>query len=180
MKIRKLIAIRGNHDVWALEMLRHRIAPRVWIDQGGQATIDSYINTGKVGDQAHLEFFEKQVSYHIDNENRLFVHGGFDTTKKIEHQKPEDLYFNRSLWRNAQYCEESGEPLGDVNKFREIYIGHTQTIIDFPDMLPANILNVWNVDTGCKSQGKLSLLNVETKEFYQSDVVKDLYRTWQK
>jgi serine/threonine protein phosphatase 1 len=35
--------------------------------------------------------------------------------------------------------------------------------------------NVWNVDTGAAFLGKLSALNVETKDFWQSDIVQQLY-----
>lgn len=41
--------------------------------------------------------------------------------------------------------------------------------------IPMQGCNVWNVDTGAAFHGKLSCLNVETKEFLQSDIVQTLY-----
>jgi serine/threonine protein phosphatase 1 len=35
--------------------------------------------------------------------------------------------------------------------------------------------NVWNIDTGAGFWGKLSALDIDTKEFWQSEPVKDLY-----
>jgi serine/threonine protein phosphatase 1 len=41
--------------------------------------------------------------------------------------------------------------------------------------VPTQRANVWNLDQGTAYGGRLSLLNVRTKEFVQSDVVKELY-----
>ena len=38
-----------------------------------------------------------------------------------------------------------------------------------------NAVNVWNLDTGAGFYGKLTILDIETKEFWQSDVVKAIY-----
>jgi serine/threonine protein phosphatase 1 len=35
--------------------------------------------------------------------------------------------------------------------------------------------NVWNIDTGAAFQGKISALDIATKEFRQSDGVAQLY-----
>jgi len=34
---------------------------------------------------------------------------------------------------------------------------------------------VWNLDTGSCFDGKLSMINIDTEEIFQSDVVKELY-----
>jgi serine/threonine protein phosphatase 1 len=38
-----------------------------------------------------------------------------------------------------------------------------------------NAVNVWNIDTGAAFNGRLSILEVESKKFWQSDVVQNLY-----
>jgi len=40
---------------------------------------------------------------------------------------------------------------------------------------PMKAANVWNIDTGAAFTGKLSALDVNTKELYQSDTVTHLY-----
>ncbi len=35
---------------------------------------------------------------------------------------------------------------------------------------------IWNLDTGAGWEGKLTVMNVDTKEYYQSDPVEDLYK----
>ena len=57
---------------------------------------------------------------------------------------------------------------------KEIYIGHTPVTRINRD-IPTQMANVWNVDTGAAFHGKLSLIDVDTKEFWQSDPVYKLY-----
>jgi serine/threonine protein phosphatase 1 len=54
--------------------------------------------------------------------------------------------------------------------YNEVYIGHTPTI-NLGSTLPLTFLEITNIDTGACYGGKLSLLNIDTKELYQSDVV---------
>lgn len=35
--------------------------------------------------------------------------------------------------------------------------------------------NVWNIDTGAGFKGKLTIMDADTKEFWQSDPVPELY-----
>jgi serine/threonine protein phosphatase 1 len=38
-----------------------------------------------------------------------------------------------------------------------------------------NKCNVWNVDTGAAFTGRITVMDIDTKRYWQSDVVKDLY-----
>lgn len=38
-----------------------------------------------------------------------------------------------------------------------------------------NRCNVWNLDTGSGFSGKLTIMDIDTKEFWQSDFVRELY-----
>ena len=58
--------------------------------------------------------------------------------------------------------------------YKEIYIGHTATT-RYGEILPINGENLWNLDTGAAFYGKLTGMDVETKAFFQSDVVMELY-----
>jgi serine/threonine protein phosphatase 1 len=60
--------------------------------------------------------------------------------------------------------------------YHEIYIGHTPTLYYNVDTPPMQGCNVWNVDTGAAFKGKLSIMNIETKEYWQSESVWDLYK----
>ena len=58
--------------------------------------------------------------------------------------------------------------------YKEIFIGHTP-VIRFGESTPMNFKNIWNVDTGAAFTGKLTIMNVDTKEFWQSDPLPSLY-----
>jgi serine/threonine protein phosphatase 1 len=177
LKVRNLIAIRGNHDLWASEFLRHRIVHEVWKVNGGHTTVNAYLRSGLLNDARHREFFAKQQNYYIDRKKRLFVHAGYDVSVKLEKQDQSIFHWNRTLWKYAMLKSFGTYELDDdVNKFKEVFIGHSNTVKDVPDLKPVNRLNVWNLDQGCKIGGKLTLMNVDTKEYFQSDEVDGLYK----
>jgi serine/threonine protein phosphatase 1 len=58
--------------------------------------------------------------------------------------------------------------------YKEIYIGHTPTT-KINQTVPVNKACIWNVDTGAAFTGPLTILDIETKEFWQSDFLPHLY-----
>lgn len=180
--IENLVYITGNHDLWVREFLNlETISPNIilpkyrsWIIQGGQATIDSYERNPELLDK-HLEFLNNSSPYHIDN-NRLFVHGGYLPHIPIEEQEEFDLAWDRWFWMAT--LEGGIDEEKNYQNYDEIYIGHTPTI-KFGEsskyQKPLNYGNVWNMDTGATYTGKLSIMNIDTKEVFQSDIVKYLY-----
>jgi len=58
--------------------------------------------------------------------------------------------------------------------YDEIYIGHTPTT-KINQTIPVNKTCIWNVDTGAAFNGPLTILDIETKEFWQSDLLPSLY-----
>jgi serine/threonine protein phosphatase 1 len=36
--------------------------------------------------------------------------------------------------------------------------------------------NIWNLDTGAGYNGKLTIMDIKTKEYWQSDLVTELYK----
>ena len=140
------IFLRGNHDAWCEEWLTYGVAKDIWVMQGGQATIDSYIRTGFLTDIKHKSFFNRLHNYYVDEQNRVFVHGGFVSKNGLGHEVYQsDYYWDRTLWEIAIAVHHNyvGSFLHPVDKedfdeyFRpnpyrfekhtEIYIGHTST-----------------------------------------------------
>ena len=197
----KPIFIKGNHDAWCAEWLIWGKCPDIWRIQGGQATIDSYVKTGLLTSDEHRKFFESLSLYHIDKQNRGFVHGGFTSKNGLGHEHYEsDYYWDRDLWNLAllqhnNYHEGSEEALSKARRFekhKEVFIGHTTTgnwLVKphLPEyqytqqpkegriIVPMNRCNVWNLDTGGGYEGRLSIIDVDTKEFWQSDDMRTLY-----
>ena len=131
---------------------------------------------------------------------RLFTHAGWDPTRPPERQTARDLRMSRELWTRALLMEmglerpgqgqdggtgrgrgrEQGGGPGEepgqgapssLTSFAEVYLGHTPT--DWTE--PRPVLEVWNLDQGAGWDGVLTLLDVETKEYWQSDRVGELY-----
>jgi serine/threonine protein phosphatase 1 len=61
----------------------------------------------------------------------------------------------------------------DINPYKEVFVGHTTTtrISD----IPFEKNNVWFMDTGGGFEGKLSIMDIDTHQFWQSDKVSKLY-----
>lgn len=183
LSISDLIQIKGNHDDWFIDWLRYGVHPQNW-DQGGIATYRSYIQSLNLKNlnpsdipKSHYDFFMNMHYRYIDDENRLFVHGGFNRNIPMEEQPRSDWMWNRSLFEKALCHTNKETRFRTANNFTEIFIGHTTTLYwnnDKP-MHAGNHL-IWNVDTGAGSKnGKLTIMDVDTKEYWQSDRIRDLY-----
>ena len=87
--------------------------------------------------------------------------------------------WDRTLWEMALAMDskiEKDSPFYPkrLKLFFEIYIGHTPTLYYDADV-PMQATNVWNIDTGAAFNGKLSIMDIDTKKYWQSAKVKDLY-----
>ncbi len=174
------IFIKGNHDAWCEQWLESGFVNEVWFNHGGKETIESYRDFSDDEKKLHLNFFEDMDMYHIDDQKRLFVHAGFTSMHGVEKEfNVQIFYFDRTLWEMALTMDKRIERHSKLypnrlKHYLEIYIGHTPTTNYFK-MHPMNVANVWNVDTGAAFTGRLSAINIETKEVFQSDILKDLY-----
>lgn len=173
---KNLIYIMGNHDIWLMNWLEYGDKPHIWTSQGGWATINSYehIAEEKKGiiKEKHLNLLKKSKFYH-EEDDRLFVHGGFNWKLDIKDQEDRDLAWDRHLWSSAIRWDLTGD---SVKKYKEVFIGHTTTSREDADLKPVNYSNVWNLDQGGGWEGKLTIMDIETKEYWQSDIVRDLYK----
>lgn len=176
----KCIFIKGNHDLWCQQWLDKHILDETWIYNGGKATFKSYEGRTDAEKLAHLQFFQQMLNYHIDEENRLFIHAGFSSLHGPYKEHYSSNYsWDRTLWEMA-LCMDKRVKKDSVlypkrlKLFSEIFIGHTPTL-HYDSFVPMNAVNVWNIDTGAAFNGRLSILDVHSKQFWQSDVVQNLY-----
>jgi len=195
------IYIRGNHDVWCGEWLETGVRNKIWTQQGGSATIDSYMSTMLFTEESHKKFFRSLHNYYVDDQNRGFVHGGFKSRQGLGHEMYQaDYYWDRDLWNLSLTSDtlyqkgtlhKEGVPQGyRMLKHKEIFIGHTNTTawnykhngvlritdntnpdckVGKPITTPIQACNVWNMDTGGGYNGKVTIMDINTKEYYQSD-----------
>ncbi len=177
----KVIFIRGNHDVWCQDWLNTGHAPIIWTEQGGKATMESYVRTGLLVEQSHRDFFNNLIDWYIDEENRIFIHAGWDYKSEPFPKSAKypvnagttaiECHWDRSLFTGAKSGAKSQSPFKATKGFKEVYIGHTAT----RSHLPENYGNLWNLDSGCGWRGKLTVMDIDTKEYWQSNFSKNLY-----
>jgi serine/threonine protein phosphatase 1 len=188
------IHILGNHDQWFSEILRDNFDQfrneqfisafySNWYRQGGQATYKSYTNHSDEEIIRHKELlYDNLELYHLE-ENVLYVHGGYNYNFEFDytlHNETSNLYWDRKLFERALHLynlEGRGAVLKPENKniggYDRIYIGHTTTSRNNEE--PILMRNVVNTDQGGGWEGKLTIWEHGTDQYWQSDLVANLY-----
>lgn len=176
----KCVFVKGNHDAWCETWLKSGEVNPTWYIHGGKETMESYQGVSAEDKKQHLQWFENMPLYYLDENNRLFLHAGFTSMHGVDKEVfKTTFYFDRTLWEMALTLDKSikKEALIYPNRlkhYKEIFIGHTPTT-NFNCDVPMQAANVWNIDTGAAFKGKISVVNVDTKAFFQSDNLPDLY-----
>lgn len=184
MELRKTqpcVLLRGNHDTMLLEWLKKGTEHPQWLRHGGIPTLKAYAKLDADTRKRHEDFLENDlVDSYEDESGRLFVHAGFTHVRgyRSEYFKPM-LYWDRSLWETALSVDPAlprDHPRypARLKLHPEVFIGHTPTL-HVGSMLPVNAACVWNLDTGAGFTGPLTLMDADTKEYWQSDAVFTLY-----
>jgi len=174
------VYIRGNHDGLLLEWLKGSNENLLWHQHGGEATIKAYLQVSKDKKQQHIAFLESLDNFYLDSENRLFVHAGFTNLNGVEYEYfPKMFYWERTLWEMALALDKNMKRDSllfpkRLTLYKEIYIGHTP-VTRIGKTVPVQMDCVWNVDTGAAFKGPLTILEIHTKEFWQSDPLPLLY-----
>jgi len=169
MQVKNLTLLLGNHDEFTMHWLTEGYENPAWLAQGGEATKKSllpHIN------KDFLAFFNTAKPYHIKN-NRLFVHAGCNPNKPIKKNTIEELVWDRNLVNAALlYKKETAET--KLTPFDTVFVGHTPTIRYGSDK-PIKAADIWMLDTGAGWDGKLTMMEINTGEIFQSNQVTTLY-----
>lgn len=174
------VFIKGNHDAWTEEWLRNGRAENKWLFNGGEETRRSYEGINETDRLKHLQFFEQMKMYHVDEQNRLFIHAGFTSMHGPEQEFYSTNYtWDRTLWEMALTMDKRIKKDSllfpkRLKLYEEIYIGHTPTLY-YDVTIPMQGCNVWNIDTGAAFTGPLTIMDIDSKQFWQSDPVQQLY-----
>lgn len=175
------VLMRGNHDELLWQWLGGSAKDNIlWNKHGGEATILAYENVSDEVKQKHIEFLLSLENYHLDAQNRLFVHAGFTSLHGVTTEHfPRLLFWERTLWETALALDPRLSVDDDSYPKRfllydEIYIGHTP-VTRIGETIPTQRANIWNVDTGAAFNGPISVLDINTKQFWQSDPLPQLY-----
>lgn len=164
-----LIYVIGNHDIWFRDWSNRELDPAdekwLWLPQGGGATYNAYGGNPDNVPEGHRRLLNSAAPFCVDqiNGNRVaFVHGGFP-------------HYSMPALHDEDYLAWSREMAQDltsrVEHYDHVYIGHTEH--DFG--LPLCVRQITNMDSGAGWSGVLSLECVDTREYWTSDNVLDLY-----
>jgi serine/threonine protein phosphatase 1 len=136
-----VVALKGNHESWALAVFDGLLPARAWLGNGGAATLSSY-GANDVGElpKAHLDWM-RSLPLTYDDGRRLFVHAGVDPQKPLDAQDDHDL-----VWIREPFLED------DRDYGRLIVHGHTPLETFKPDLRP----NRLNLDTAAVFGGPLT------------------------
>jgi serine/threonine protein phosphatase 1 len=137
----RLIALKGNHEAWAVSLLDGTTDVATWLRNGGGDTLASY-GARDIGGlpRAHLDWM-RLLPLSYDDGRRFFVHAGVDPGKPLDAQDEAVL-----LWIREPFLSD-GRDYG-----RLIVHGHTPLAGATPE-LRANRLNL---DTGAVFGGPLT------------------------
>jgi serine/threonine protein phosphatase 1 len=177
---RDCIFVRGNHDDLVLDWFKTGNSNPKWLQHGGDSTMKAYETVNPTLKNLHHRFLENLTNYHIDSQNRLFLHAGFANMHGPASEfHANTVYWDRTLWEMALAMDTSLTPSDHaypdrLKLFNEIYIGHTPTT-RIGETKPMNFANLWNIDTGAAFKGPISLVDIESKQVWQSDPVHELY-----
>ncbi|MCK1420897.1 serine/threonine protein phosphatase [Bradyrhizobium sp. 182] len=159
-KSHETVCLKGNHEVFLLEVLKDPARVQEWRHYGGLLTLVSYGITPTMNPSAeqqvelierlkralppeHLTFLQ-QLRSSFTCGDFFFVHAGVKPGVALDRQKDEDLLWIRDEFLN---CED---------RFGK-YIVHGHTPVGAPDIRPNRI----NIDTGAYATGNLTLLTIQ-------------------
>ncbi len=174
------IFIRGNHDELFLAWLKNKEENQMWQFHGGESTIKAYAGLDPLTIKKHIYFLESLRDNYLDSSNRLFVHAGFTNQNGIDYEYFSTMFcWDRTLWETALGLDKTLNTNDlrypkRLKLYKEIYIGHTP-VTYINETTPVNYANVWNLDTGAGFKGPLTIMDVDSKEFWQSKPVHQIY-----
>ena len=162
--IKNLIFILGNHEVWALNWFLTGEELPIWVHQGGLATMSSYDFDYHNVPQSHIDLIKNAHTYYIDNKNNIYCHGGFNPKVPVEKQTQEFITWDRTL------CKYAHDHKPIIKPYNHVFLGHTSTgFFDNRAFLPQFYGNVIMLDTGAGDIGKLTIMDVDSLGYWQSD-----------
>jgi serine/threonine protein phosphatase 1 len=137
----RVVTLLGNHEAMALAAIDGSGPARLWLTQGGLATLESYrVAEPRELPRAHVDWL-RALPLSYDDGRRFFVHAGVNPGRPLEAQDAYDL-----LWIREPFLSHRGD------YGRLIVHGHTPLADGVPDLRD----NRLNLDTGAVFGGPLT------------------------
>jgi serine/threonine protein phosphatase 1 len=137
----RVVALKGNHEAMALDVIDRTAPADFWLTQGGAETLRSYgVNSARELPDDHVRWL-RSLRLNHDDGRRFFVHAGIDPERPLDAQRERDL-----IWIREPFLSD-GRDHG-----RLIVHGHTPLSSGAPDLRS----NRLNLDTGAVFGGPLT------------------------
>lgn len=162
LKIKHLVYLLGNHDQWTLHWATTGQVLPEWFQYGGRQTLASYQHKMP---QEHIDFLLKALLF-FEDQHRLFVHAGFDVKKGVKGSSSDVFLWDREFFKIAKE-KHLISPQVLLGGYQEIFIGHTPDLTA-NKMEPRKFCNVWAMDTGAGYGRMLTIMDVDSKQFWQA------------
>lgn len=180
LKIKNLVHLIGNHDDWCLKYYTgQENYPgfndpdfNVWRFKYGMETLNSF---GSELDQKYLKFFNSCKDYYI-LEDKIFAHAEIPSKSFVlEICERYQFIWNRYQIKDAYIRKDIKDSTSD-DRWNEIYLGHTP-VSNFNKYLkkPQKWTNIWAMDTSAAFKGCVTLMDIDSKDVFQSNECFKLY-----
>jgi serine/threonine protein phosphatase 1 len=149
-----IIFLKGNHEQMLLEFFKSERKRMMYLVNGGQQTLDSYLRkqkstSGDLFPQKHLDFISSLKMYYT-TPDYIFVHAGLRDGIKLSKQTSSDL-----LWIRNEFIKS------DYDFGKRVIFGHT------PFKKPMVTKRKIGIDTGAVYGNKLTCVKLPEVKFFQ-------------
>jgi serine/threonine protein phosphatase 1 len=137
----QVVALKGNHEAFALGVIDGDMQVEHWLSQGGTQTLRSYgVADAGALPRDHIDWL-RSLPLSYDDGRRFFVHAGIDPSRALDAQDEHDM-----LWIREPFLSDRRD------HGRLIVHGHTPLESGTPDLRG----NRLNLDTGAVFGGPLT------------------------
>jgi len=152
-KSRKVISLRGNHEIMMLDSRDQKSWFVPWMGYGGEATLQSYGGSFEGVPDEHFDFLQNGLVSHYECDSHFFVHAFAEAEVALEKQTDAALYWRK--YKNPQpHC--SGKIM---------VCGHSAQ----RSGLPLNDGHSVCIDTWAHGEGWLTCLDVNSGTIWQAN-----------
>lgn len=154
---KRVIPLRGNHELMMMRARDSQADERFWRNYGGDEALASYATKerpGRLSDvpQRHWQFMATDCCDYVQTEDHIFVHAGVNKVLPLDEQIEEDLFW-QLLADRGPHC--SG---------KTVICGHTTQ----HSGMPRNLGHTICIDTGAYCGGWLTALDVRSLDYWQT------------
>ena len=147
----QIINLKGNHEAMMLDALLRNESKTMWLNNGGDATMESYQSAGyDTVPDSHLDWLSRLPNLHVEQSSKLiFVHAGIDVLAWPTLR--EDVH----LWTRSPRFFKTEQWTNPALDGWTVIHGHTPTDDFYPETVGTSARRI-NLDTGACFGGRLT------------------------